>query len=125
MTQIASLLAVATVFVGLWTLNIYVLQSEGGLYVRKNYLCKNLSQKYRGGACLRNSTVIADEVSTTMYIIIFHWHTEYLKNLFSVKYSDKGSVYRPAEEQTYINYVDFLDECEGMGVLYISFECMD
>ena len=45
-----------------------------------------------------------------------------MKNLFSVKYSDKGSEYRPAEEQTYINYVDFLDECEGIGVLdYVGY----
>ncbi len=34
MTQMASLLAVAPVFVGLWTLDIYILQSEkGGAYV--------------------------------------------------------------------------------------------
>ena len=40
MTQIASLLAVATVFVGLWTLSIYVLLLPGGrgLYARQNYL---------------------------------------------------------------------------------------
>jgi hypothetical protein len=64
MTQMASLLAVATVFVALWTLNNYILQSEqgGGLYPRQNYLCRNLSQKYRGGlytrgAYLRDSTV--------------------------------------------------------------------
>ena len=50
--------------------------------------------------------------------IFSHWHAKGLKNLFSVNYSDKGSVYRPAEEQTYINYVDFLDEREGIGVLY-------
>jgi hypothetical protein len=34
MTQMASLLAVATVFVALWTLNIYILQSEQGAYTR-------------------------------------------------------------------------------------------
>jgi hypothetical protein len=31
----ASLLAVATVFVGLWTLNIYILQSEKGGLIRE------------------------------------------------------------------------------------------
>ena len=38
MAQMASLLVVATVFVALWTLNIYILQSErgGGLYTRQN-----------------------------------------------------------------------------------------
>jgi hypothetical protein len=50
MSQMANLLAVATVFVALWSLNIYILQSEqGGLYTRQNYLCRNLSQKCRGG----------------------------------------------------------------------------
>ena len=29
------------------------------------------------------------------------------------KYSESGSKYRSAEEQTWINFVDFLDECEG------------
>ena len=54
MTQMASLLAVATVFVAFWTLNIYILQSEqGGLYARQNYLCRNLSQKCRGGLYAR------------------------------------------------------------------------
>ena len=36
-----------------------------------------------------------------------------LKTIFKVKYADKGSLYRPVQEQTYINYIDFLDECEG------------
>jgi hypothetical protein len=45
----ANLLAIATVFICLWTLNIYILQSEkGGLYARQNYLCRNLRQKGRG-----------------------------------------------------------------------------
>ena len=55
MAQMASLLVVATVFVSLWTLNIYILQSErgGGLYTRQNYLCRNLSQNCRGGLYAR------------------------------------------------------------------------
>ena len=36
MTQIGSLLAVATVFIGLWTLNIYVLLLGRGAYTRDN-----------------------------------------------------------------------------------------
>ena len=37
MAQMASLLVVATVFVALWTLNIYILQSErGGAYAPVN-----------------------------------------------------------------------------------------
>ncbi len=55
MAQMASLLVVATVFVALWTLNIYILQSErgGGLYTRQNYLYRNLSQNCRGGLYAR------------------------------------------------------------------------
>ena len=40
MAQIASLLAVATVFIGLWTLMFtFYSRREGGLYKRQNYLC--------------------------------------------------------------------------------------
>ena len=54
MAQMASLLVVATVFVALWTLNIYILvRAGGGLYTRQNYLCRNLSQNCRGGAYKR------------------------------------------------------------------------
>ena len=47
MTQIASLLAVATVFIGLWTLisTFYCQGGGGGLYARQNYLCRNFELK--------------------------------------------------------------------------------
>ena len=38
---------------------------------------------------------------------------EYIKGLFKIKFSDKASQYRSAEEAAYINFVDFLDQCEG------------
>ena len=37
-----------------------------------------------------------------------------VKGLFVVQYSDKNSPHRSEEEVTYMNFVDFLDECEGM-----------
>ena len=51
MTQIASLLVVATVFTWLMICNVCILQSErwGGLYARQNYLCRNLGKKCSGG----------------------------------------------------------------------------
>jgi hypothetical protein len=53
MTQMASLLAVATVFVGLWTLNIYILQSEkGGAYTRDKTTCVGTWAKNAGGGGL-------------------------------------------------------------------------
>ncbi len=60
----ASLLAIATVFVGLWTLNIYILQSEKeGGPIRETInttLCKNVGGELmrEGGAYLWNSTVL-------------------------------------------------------------------
>lgn len=43
-----------------------------------------------------------------------------MKTTFTVKYSDKGTIYRPAEEQTYVYFVDFLDVCEGKSI-FLSF----
>jgi hypothetical protein len=37
-----------------------------------------------------------------------------MKTLFKVKFSEKGSNVRAMEEQTYVFFVDFMDECEGM-----------
>ena len=48
MIQIASVLAVATAFISVWTL--LSRQRTGALYTRQKYLCRNLSQKCRGGA---------------------------------------------------------------------------
>ena len=56
MAQMASLLVVATVFVALWTLNIYILQSErGGAYTRDK---TTYAEQIAGGAYLRDSTVL-------------------------------------------------------------------
>ena len=78
MAQMASLLVVATVFVALWTLNIYILQSErgGGLYTRQNYLCRNLSQNCRGGLYARGGAYLRD---STVYV--------FLGAVFSKQYS--------------------------------------
>ena len=40
-------------------------------------------------------------------------HTVYLKSVLTFQFSDEGSNQVPAEKQAYINFVDFLDECEG------------
>ena len=39
--------------------------------------------------------------------------SERIKSLFSVIYSDRGSIFRDAEEQAYLFFVDFLDACKG------------
>lgn len=36
------------------------------------------------------------------------------KAMFAVEFSDNESMRRGSEEQTYIFFSDFLDECEGM-----------
>ena len=38
---------------------------------------------------------------------------ETIIDLFNIEYSLTGSWLRPAEEQAYIIFVDFLDECDG------------
>ena len=38
--------------------------------------------------------------------------------MFTVDFADVGSVLRSSEEQTYIYFMDFLDECEGQIILY-------
>lgn len=44
------------------------------------------------------------------------------KAMFRVEYSHSGSVMRGSEEQTYIYFIDFLDECEGMVQLFTGFK---
>ena len=39
---------------------------------------------------------------------------ERMKSVFKVKFSDKGSNNRAKEEQAYVFFVDFMDECEGI-----------
>lgn len=36
-----------------------------------------------------------------------------LKELFTILYSEEGSRERPGEEQAWMHFSDFLDECEG------------
>lgn len=39
--------------------------------------------------------------------------TAYLKNALNFKFSEEGSNKLPDEKQAYVNFVDFLDECDG------------
>ena len=61
MTQIASLLAVATAFIGLWTIISTFYSQEGGdIYERQNYLhvCRNFEPKVQGGGlCVRGGVI--------------------------------------------------------------------
>jgi hypothetical protein len=80
MTQMASLLAVATVFVGLWTLNIYIYSQRRGGPIRETKLpMKEREPKCRGaytrggGSYLQDSNPLASTevnvVSGLLYII--------------------------------------------------------
>ena len=63
MAQMASLLVVATVFVALWTLNIYILQSErggGGLIHETKLPMQELEPKLQGGAYTRGGAYLRD-----------------------------------------------------------------
>ncbi len=39
--------------------------------------------------------------------------TDDLKELFKVSFSEEGCIAREKEEQAWIHFGDFLDECEG------------
>ena len=71
------------------------------------------------------------------YIFIpsfIHNYTAYMKSALNFQFSDKGANLLPAEKQAYINFVDFLDECEGNiinprracagGLRYLSCVCV-
>ena len=47
-------------------------------------------------------------LSNTEYIF-----TDKLKGIFKINFSEKGSNKRSFEEQAYIYFIDFIDECEG------------
>ena len=81
-----------------------------------------------GSVCTLSSTinlVSGLEVDIGMYLGVVNCHTihqcvlqpslntAYMKNALTFKFSDEGSNLLPAEKQAYINFVDFLDECEG------------
>ena len=52
--------------------------------------------------------------SVRIYIVIYFHFLEALKSVFkTVTYSESGSKHRRGEEQAWINFVDFLDDCEG------------
>ena len=51
-------------------------------------------------------------VSSFIFWFIF-LHTSYMKRELTFQFSDQGSNKLPDERQTYINFVDFLDECDG------------
>ncbi len=46
----------------------------------------------------------------TLVIIII---TDQVKEMLEPTFSDKGSTKRVQEEQAYVHFCDFLDECEG------------
>ena len=71
MIQMASLLAVAAVFIWLMGSNIYILKSEGGAYTRDNYLYAGTWAKSSGGLmCVGGGGVSV--VMCLHYITVIH-----------------------------------------------------
>ena len=62
-------------------------------------------KKLTAGNCAMHCNYVA--INYCLFLI------EYIKGLFKIKFSDKASQYRSAEEAAYINFVDFPDQCEG------------
>lgn len=48
-----------------------------------------------------------------MMSILLTFFLDDVKDLFKVLYSEDGSSERPLQEQAWIHFCDFLDECEG------------
>ena len=46
-------------------------------------------------------------------IHVYRFSLADVKSLFQFEFSEEGSNELAAENQTYINFIDFLDECEG------------
>ena len=68
---------------------------------------------------LSHSAIAVLYCNVIVYYIILN--TERMKSVFKVKFSDKGSNIRAKEEQTYVLFVDFMDECEGIYVISIDY----
>ena len=49
-------------------------------------------------------------------MIIVFWNAEYFKSLLSVSFCENAPPRRAKEEATYIFFLDFIDECEGMEI---------
>lgn len=49
-------------------------------------------------------------------IRLFLFHLDDLKDLFKITYSEEGRIRRPLEEQAWIHFCAFLDDCEGTCV---------
>ena len=47
------------------------------------------------------------------YVQIYFRVVGALKTMLNVKFSEKGSNKRKEEEQAYVHFNDFMDECEG------------
>ena len=77
MAQMASLLVVATVFVALWTLNIYILQSErGGLIHETKLPMQELEPKLQGGLIREGGRIcgILRYKKKTSKTIVYQFH---------------------------------------------------
>ena len=64
------------------------------------------------------SCIIDTYYNHSMLIIILGQ----IKSMFEVEYSELGSRKRHTEEQTYIFFSDFLDQCEGNQ--YTAAQCV-
>jgi len=44
---------------------------------------------------------------------LYYKISDEVSNMFTTEYSEKGTGRRKLEEQAYVYFTDFLDECEG------------
>ena len=65
------------------------------------------------------STLRADDegcVAIIIIIIILFTLAEAFKHMVAVRYSEQGSNFYPLEQQAWVHFVDFKDECAGVWI---------
>lgn len=63
---------------------------------------------------LQQVCIIHVHVHVIILVDLVTLHAERMKSLLKVKFSEKGSNVQAKEEQTYVLFVDFKDECKSM-----------
>ena len=60
-------------------------------------------------------------VAIDIHFILMSFITEYIKSLFNTVFSGKNTPERKIEEVTYMNFIHYLDECEGTNFnIYVA-----
>lgn len=76
--------------------------------MKELFVCKE--QTITAGICI----ILVFVLITNMFSLYLHVHIDAIKELLHVRFEAEGSNARQEEIQTWVNFGDFLDECEGI-----------